>query len=87
MAEFLTSPVANVVFLVALTAILVAGGIYVIGRVRETFRSKDPPSSQWMTNFRDLHSQGELSDEEYREIKSVLAEHLERELNDTDEPR
>jgi hypothetical protein len=87
MAEFLTSPVANVVFMVALTAILVVGGIYVIGRVRETFRSKDPPSSHLMTNFRDLHSQGELSDEEYREIKSVLAEHLQRELNDTDEPR
>ncbi|MEX2113910.1 MAG: SHOCT domain-containing protein [Pirellulales bacterium] len=87
MAEFLTSPVANVVFLVALTATLVAGGIYVIGRVRAALRSKVPPSSHWMTNFRDLHAKGELSDEEYRTIKSVLAERIERELNDTDEPR
>ena len=85
MAEFLTSPVANVVFLVALTAILVAGGIYVIGRVRETIRSKDPPSSHLMTNFRDLHSQGELSDEEYRTIKSMLVERLQTEIKDSSE--
>lgn len=87
MAEFLNSPLANVVILIALTAVLIAGGIYVIGRVRAALYSKDPPSSHWMTNFREMHAKGELSDEEYRTIKSVLAEQLERELNSTDEPR
>ncbi|MGD9722569.1 MAG: hypothetical protein AB7O59_14655 [Pirellulales bacterium] len=87
MGEFLASPVASVVFLVALTAALVAAGIYVIGRVRADLMSREPPSSQWITNFRHLHSQGELSDEEYRTIKSVLAERLEDELNSADEPR
>jgi hypothetical protein len=40
-----------------------------------------------MTNFRELHAQGELSDEEYRTIKAVLAERFEQELNSTDETR
>jgi uncharacterized membrane protein len=78
---------ANIVILIALAAALVAGGIYVIGRVRASLRGKDPPSSQWMTNFKELHAKGELSDEEYRTIKSVLAERLESELNSTDETR
>ena len=34
MAEFLASPWASIVFLLALTAMLVAVGVYVIGKVR-----------------------------------------------------
>ena len=87
MAEFLASPLANLVILVAVVAALVAVGFYVIARVRSGVRSKSPPSSEWMTKFRDLHSQGELSDEEYRTIKAMLSERLQRELNSTDKPQ
>jgi hypothetical protein len=87
MAEFLGSPVASVVILVALTAGLIAVGVYVIGRVRAGIRQVEPPASRWLTNFQELHAEGGLSDEEYRTIKAVLAERLEQELNRTDEPR
>jgi hypothetical protein len=87
MADFLSSPAANIVVLVALTAASVAGGIYVIGKVRAGLRSEEPPTSQWITKFRELHAKGVLSDEEYRTIKSVLAERFEEELNSTDKPR
>lgn len=86
MAEFLASPQVTIVLLVAVTAALIAGGVYVIGRVRSGLAPTEPPSSEWLTKFKELHSQGELSDEEYRTIKSVLAERLQRELNSTDEP-
>ena len=86
MAEFLTSPVANFVLMLALAAALIASGVYLISRVRASVRNRQPPSSDWMTNFRELHAQGELTDEEYRTIKAVLAERLEQELNSTDEP-
>jgi uncharacterized membrane protein len=87
MAEFLGSPLANVVLLLALAASLIAGGIYVIGRVRAGINGKEPPANEWLTNFKELHAKGELSDEEYRTIKAMLAERLQRELNSTDEPR
>ena len=87
MAEFFSSPVVNLVLLAAVGAALVAGGIYLISRVRAGINSKVPPTNQWLTKFKDLHAQGELSDEEYRTIKAVLAERLEHELNSTDEPR
>ena len=87
MAEFLGSPLATIVILIALTAALMAGGIYVIGRVRAGINRKAPPASEWLTKFKELHAQGELSDEEYRTIKGMLAARLQQELNSTDEPR
>ena len=72
-------------FLIPIVAI--AGGIYLIARVRAGLNDKTPPASDWMTKFQELHAQGELSDEEYRTIKAMLAERLQRELNSTDEPR
>jgi uncharacterized membrane protein len=86
MAEFLASPLANLVFLAALTATLIACGVYVIGRVRAGINRKEPPASEWMTKFKDLHSRGELSDEEYRTIKAMLTDHLRQELKSTDKP-
>lgn len=86
MAEFLSSPMASVVMLAALTAALVACGIYVIGKVRGGLVQKEPPSSEMLTNFQELHDQGELSDEEYRTIKAMLADRFQQELNSTDKP-
>jgi hypothetical protein len=85
MAEFLSSPLASIVILAAVAAALAAGGIYVIGRVRADMNRKEPAASEWLTKFEELHGRGELSDEEYRTIKSVLAARFERELNSTDE--
>lgn len=86
MAEFLGSTLAAVVFLVALTATLVAVGVYVIGRVRAEVNRPEPDASRWITKFQDLHSKGELSDEEFRTIKALLADRLQEELSDTDKP-
>ncbi|REK17283.1 MAG: SHOCT domain-containing protein [Planctomycetota bacterium] len=87
MADFLSSPLASVVMLLAVTAVLVAVGVYVIGKVRAGLRESEPDASQWLTGFRELHDRGELDDEEYRTIKSVLSEQLQHEIDDTDKPR
>jgi len=39
-------------------------------------------ASEAMTNFRDLHSQGGLSDEEYKTIKKKLASTVKSELGE-----
>jgi uncharacterized membrane protein len=77
----------SVILLAALTGVLVAVGVYVVGRVRAGTRSTDPKASEWITKFKDLHSQGELTDQEYRTIKAMLADRLQQELKGTDEPR
>jgi uncharacterized membrane protein len=86
MAEFLGSPLVSVVFLLALTAALVAVGAYVIGKVRAGLKREEPDASAWLSRFKDLHAQGELSDEEFQTIKSMLAKRLQHELSDKDAP-
>jgi uncharacterized membrane protein len=85
MADFLQTPLASIVLLIALTATLVAVGIYVIAKVRTSTREEVAPTSESMTYFQNLHAQGGLSDEEYRTIKAKLAARLQDELNSTAE--
>lgn len=79
--EFLDRPAPKIVIGIALVAVLCAIGAYGIGRVRRALRDGGPDASDLMTNFRELHSRGELSDEEYRTIKATLAERLRRQLD------
>lgn len=82
MADFLSTPAAQLVILVAMTAALIAVGVYVILKVRGGGPEELPSASSLLTNFRELHSEGDLSDEEYRTIKAVLSEQLQEELKD-----
>lgn len=80
MPDFLHSTAAQVVIWLALCAILVVVGIYVVAKVRQTFSESEPATHDLLANFRELHTQGELSDEEYRTIKATLAARLQREI-------
>jgi uncharacterized membrane protein len=82
MERLFDSTGAQLILSVAVVAIAMTLGMYVIGRVRKSSRESLPTASDLLTNFRDLHSQGELSDEEFRTIKSMLAERMQRELTE-----
>ena len=69
---------------VALLAALVAVGFYLIGRIRGRYRQTEVGTGFLLDNFRELHSGGQLSDEEYRNIKSKLAARLREELSQSD---
>ena len=75
----------QLVLWIAATAALVAVGVYIVGRVRAGLREDDAPSSDLLTNFRELHALGELSDEEYRTIKAMLSARLQEEIKDSGE--
>jgi len=42
-------------------------------------------TSELLTNFREMHSKGELTDEEFRTIKAKLSIKLKEELRDSDD--
>ena len=71
---------ARLAILAAAVAVLIAVGIYVVAKVRRSFMESGPGAGDLITNFRELHSRGELSDEEYRNIKATLAARLQRQL-------
>jgi uncharacterized membrane protein len=76
---------AQLILWSAVLAALVAVAAYVLGKVRGAALQKEPRASQLMSKFRDLHSRGALSDEEFRTIKTTLATRLQEELKDNDE--
>jgi uncharacterized protein HemX len=76
--------VGNLVFGFAVLAVLVAVGVYLVGKIRNEAVQKEPPASELLTKFREMHSRGVLSDEEFRTIKTTLKDRLQSELRERD---
>ncbi|HUT12279.1 MAG TPA: hypothetical protein VMY42_17410 [Thermoguttaceae bacterium] len=64
----------------ALLAVLVVTLVYVIGKLRAEPAQQEPTAGELLSNFRELHSWGGLSDEEFRTIKTTLAVQFQEEL-------
>ena len=67
----------------AVIALLIALAVYLLGRFRGHADEDQPQASDLLSNFRELHSRGGLSDEEFRTIKTLLTRRLQDELKDT----
>jgi hypothetical protein len=65
--------------------LFVAIAAYVIGKVRKRARHEQSSVLELLSKFRDVHSQGGLSDAEYRTIKTRLANRALGELKDKDQ--
>ena len=62
-----------------------AVGVFIIRRFPKGAEGDKAPTSDMMDAMRDLHARGQLSDDEYRSIKTKLATRLKEELADPDE--
>jgi uncharacterized protein YneF (UPF0154 family) len=69
----------------ALLAISIAVAAYIISKIRAKPLQREPPASELLSKFREMHSQGGLTDAEFRTIKTTLAEQLQKQVNDTSE--
>ncbi|MEK6237273.1 MAG: hypothetical protein N2C14_21390 [Planctomycetales bacterium] len=70
--------------LAALVVLLIVGA-YLIQKTRAGGTEDVSDTHSMLTNFREMYAQGELSDEEYRTIKSTLSTQLQEELQDEEE--
>lgn len=85
MFEFLATPEAQLVIWTAILASLLALGIYVIGKFRPGEEEDRFGTSDLITNFRELHALGQLTEDEFRTIKTKLAGRLQDEVQPHDE--
>jgi uncharacterized membrane protein len=85
MGEWPGVPEAPLVCWLAVLAILVAIAYYVIGKIRAESVQQEPGASELLSKFRDLHSQGDLEEAEFRTIRTTLAARLQDELKDDEE--
>lgn len=85
MGELFEGRAEELVLWSAVCAVGTALVIYVIGKVRSWSAQQEPTANDLISKFRDLHSKGQLSDAEFREIKTNLAARLQDELKDNGE--
>lgn len=85
MKDFLLTSHAQAVIWSTVLLIVIVTAAFVVGRLRDRMDDDRLEANDLLTNFRDLHLQGDIEDSEFRDIKSVLGTKLKRELSDKDQ--
>lgn len=83
MREFLGTPVAQSVIWGCVGVVLILVGVYIVRSFRGRSANDTLTTHDMLTNFRELHQGGDISDEEFRTIKTRLGARLQDELKDT----
>ena len=63
-------------------ALFIGIAVFALRRLRERIDKDETAASEMLSNFREMHLQGGLSDAEFRTIKTVLGAKLQREPKD-----
>jgi uncharacterized membrane protein len=82
MFELMQTSIAQVILPVAVLLVLLAGAGFVVRKFRGRINQDHASAEDLLTNFRQMHHEGDISDAEFREIKAVLGEQLQNELKD-----
>ena len=85
MLEFLREPEPQAVIWTAVLLILVIISCYIVKRFRDQIGDDRPTASDWMANFREIHDGGDISEKEFRTIKTVLGDQVQEELKDAED--
>ncbi len=81
MLKFLTTTEAQAVLYVSALLVLMTIGYYIVLRFRDRTDEDQLTANELLTNFREIHQQGDINDTEYRTIKTTLGEQLQEELD------
>ncbi len=83
LVDFLQTPVARLVVSAATLLILSVVGFYVVRSYRDSTEETET-SSTLLTKFRESRHRGELSEAEFRTIKTILADRMQAEIKQED---
>jgi hypothetical protein len=61
---------------------LLIAGVLLVQRFRGGAADKGPTPSDLMSNFQEMHSRGDISEADYRKIKSVIGSQVQARPND-----
>lgn len=87
MQEFLTTPAAKALLWVTILLVILAVGYYLVRRFRDRTDDGGQTASDLLTNFREMRREGDISETEFRTIKTVLGRKLQQELEGADEEK
>ena len=83
--EILETPAARAVLGVTVLAILTTIAHYVVTNYRDRIDQDIPGPEEHLDNFQEIHSQGDISDKEFRTIETVLEQQLEHQQSQPDD--
>ena len=81
----LTQSVTHAVALFAVMLLVIATGVYVARMFRGRSDDNQPGALAELSNFQEMHGRGDLSDEEFRTIKTQLASKVQAQLRDSEQ--
>jgi uncharacterized membrane protein len=84
MVELLEGPWYLAIILFAAVVALIAVGAYTVSKWRDAIDDDTNTASELLTNFREMHSRGDLTDEEFRTIKARLSYEIQEEIKSSD---
>lgn len=80
MWEFFSSTAGQLSLSLLILALMVAVALMVVRKLRDQTVGSRQTANDLLTNFQELNQQGEFSDAEFRKIKAVLGNQLQREI-------
>ena len=83
MIEFLKTPTAQVIVWTVVGCMLFAVAYFVVSKARGLVATEDTNAAGVMANFSEMRARGELSEDEYRKVKTMLSKRLQQELKST----
>jgi uncharacterized membrane protein len=81
--EFLATPPAQSVLWVTVLVIAAIVGYAVVKKFRDGIDDDRVTANELLTNFREMNREGDISDAEFRTIRTALGERLRAELKDS----
>ena len=82
MSDMLTTPGTRIVLSLAILVVLILIARYVLTNFRGRIDEDIPEAKDHLDNFEEIHSQGDISASEFRNIKTVLGEQVHQETAD-----
>lgn len=83
MADFLRTSTAQAVIWTAVLVLIVVLAYFALVKLRDQSLNDREQPSDLLSNFREMHQKGEISDDEFRNIKTRLAAKLQPGLKDS----
>ncbi len=78
--EFFSTTAGQLTLGLFILAMLVTVGLMVVRKLRDQTVGNRQTANDLLTNFQELNQQGEFSDAEFRKIKAVLGNQLQRDV-------
>lgn len=70
--DYLETPIARIIINVALIAMLLTVGFYIVRKFRDRIDEDIPDADEHLSNFEEMHSRGDISTPELRSISTVI---------------